>query len=202
MPKQILTIQSKKSIYTFINCNEKQDCALPNALYRNIWKYIKEKTTLHICAQKRINRELFLINEKYRQNTQHGNIYAISQDKNNLSNCITTIVGPENTPYENCILKLNIKIPNEYPFKYPILNFITKIYHLNIPTNGHVSYTLLPTLSNWGPGVGLEKVINELINIIKNPNLHYIMRPELKLLYNNNTDLYNENATKSVNGSI
>jgi len=40
--------------------------------------------------------------------------------------------GPSGTPYEGGNYEVSIKIPNEYPFKPPVMKFITKIWHPNI----------------------------------------------------------------------
>lgn len=40
--------------------------------------------------------------------------------------------GPSGTPYEGGIYEVTIDIPNEYPFKPPVMKFLTKIWHPNI----------------------------------------------------------------------
>lgn len=41
-------------------------------------------------------------------------------------------LGPQGTPYEGGVYKVDIKIPNEYPFKPPSMKFETRIWHPNI----------------------------------------------------------------------
>ena len=40
--------------------------------------------------------------------------------------------GPPDTPYADGMYEIDIKIPNDYPFKPPVMKFITKIWHPNI----------------------------------------------------------------------
>lgn len=40
--------------------------------------------------------------------------------------------GPPGTPYEGGHYTVDIKIPNEYPFRPPVMKFVTKVWHPNI----------------------------------------------------------------------
>lgn len=40
--------------------------------------------------------------------------------------------GPPGTPYEGGTFEIDISIPNEYPFKPPVMKFLTKIWHPNV----------------------------------------------------------------------
>ena len=44
--------------------------------------------------------------------------------------------GPDSTPYEKGIFTIEIKFPNDYPFKPPNLRFKTRIYHPNMQIKG------------------------------------------------------------------
>jgi ubiquitin-conjugating enzyme (huntingtin interacting protein 2) len=53
-----------------------------------------------------------------------------------VGDSITTLKGsfdgPSGTPFEGGVYDINIQIPNEYPFKPPVMKFATKIWHPNI----------------------------------------------------------------------
>ena len=39
------------------------------------------------------------------------------------------VKGPEKTPYEGGYFRFRAEFPNEYPFKPPRLNLLTKVWH-------------------------------------------------------------------------
>ena len=52
-------------------------------------------------------------------------------------------MGPEDSPYSGGVFFLNINFPTDYPFKPPKVNFITRIYHPNINSNGSICLDIL-----------------------------------------------------------
>ena len=59
------------------------------------------------------------------------------EELNALEELEASIIGPQDTPYENGIFKLSIRIPERYPFEPPQITFKTKIFHPNIDTGFH-----------------------------------------------------------------
>jgi ubiquitin-conjugating enzyme (huntingtin interacting protein 2) len=49
-----------------------------------------------------------------------------------LSHLLASFPGPPDTPYEGGTYRVDIKIPAEYPFRPPIMQFKTKLWHPNV----------------------------------------------------------------------
>lgn len=56
---------------------------------------------------------------------------------------LSEIQGPQDTPYENGIFKLEINIPKRYPIEPPSIRFVTPIYHPNIDNGGRICLDIL-----------------------------------------------------------
>ena len=56
-------------------------------------------------------------------------VLQLSLVADDLTELAGTILGPPDTPYEGGTYKLEIKIPDTYPFNPPRVRFITKVLH-------------------------------------------------------------------------
>ncbi|GAD91889.1 ubiquitin-conjugating enzyme, putative [Paecilomyces variotii No. 5] len=76
--------------------------------------------------------------------------------------------GPPGTPYEDGTYFVDIKIPNEYPFRPPIMKFETKVWHPNV--SSQTGAICLDTLSSaWSPVLTIKSALLSLQSLLSTP---------------------------------
>jgi len=92
-----------------------------------------------------------------------------------------TIIGPEKSPYEGGLFKLEIAFPIEYPFKPPKVQFLTKVYHPNVNSAGGICLDILKDA--WVPSLTIGKVLLSISSLLTDPNPNDPLVPEIAELY-------------------
>ena len=91
---------------------------------------------------------------------------SIELVNNDLFNWNLTFDGPVNTPHEGGKYVVNFESDN-YPFKYPKIKFITKIYHPSVSRqDGTICEKHLQ--DTWAPTVKIDTVIKVVISALAN----------------------------------
>ena len=115
----------------------------------------------------------------------------------NIRKWKATIIGPQDTPFENGKFKLSIDIPSNFPKKPPKVTFDTKIYHPNIDSKGNIYLDILNE-QNWTRNYTMSDVLVAIYLLLTFPNPEDPLKPEseIALLFKNKRDIYTENAKK------
>ena len=137
-------------------------------------------------ANQRIKNELKILLKDTPANCSAG---PISDD---IFNWQATLIGPTESPYEGGVFYLNIKFPEEYPFKPPNIYFITKIYHPNISNNGNICLDILK--NQWSPALTISKVLLSICSLLTDPNPDDPLEPQIATLYKSDRENFNKNA--------
>ena len=119
---------------------------------------------------------------------ERSQYYTVSPIGDSLTELIGVIAGPENTPYENGIFNLLIKLPEKYPFKPPVIKFITKIFHPNISYKGEICIDLLKDA--WSPAFTISSVLLSIRLLLNDPNPDDPLSLDAANLYKNNKEEY------------
>lgn len=116
-------------------------------------------------AQQRIQREFREVvkSEEVAKSGVHLDLVA-----DDLTELAGTIKGPPDTPYEGGTYRLEIKIPDTYPFSPPQVRFITKIWHPNISSvTGAICLDILK--DQWAAAMSLRTVLLSLQALLAAP---------------------------------
>ncbi|URE32665.1 GPI-anchored protein [Musa troglodytarum] len=103
-----------------------------------------------------------------------------------------TIMGPSDSPYAGGVFFVTIHFPPDYPFKPPMVNFQTKVYHPNINSNGSICLDILK--DQWSPALTISKVLLSVSSLLTDPNPDDPLVPEIAHMYNNHRRRYEEMA--------
>jgi ubiquitin-conjugating enzyme E2 D/E len=103
-----------------------------------------------------------------------------------------TIMGPTDTPYVGGVFNMEIHFPSDYPFKPPKVQFLTKIYHPNISSNGAICLDILK--EQWSPALTVSKVLLSICSLLSDPNPKDPLVPAIAEEYNKDRESYNANA--------
>lgn len=109
-----------------------------------------------------------------------------------------SIIGEDNTPYEGGIFKLDIAVPERYPFEPPQIHFLTPIYHPNIDSAGRICLDILkmPPKGAWKPVHNISIVLKSIQILMAFPNPEDPLMPDIATELKQNKSRYVENAKK------
>jgi ubiquitin-protein ligase len=76
--------------------------------------------------------------------------------------------GPPETPYEGCVYRVSVSLPENYPHQPPTLMFETRCWHPNIGVRGHVCVDILQR--EWSPAFSLTKILVAVRSLLNDPD--------------------------------
>lgn len=88
-------------------------------------------------------------------------------------------INPKTDKY-NRDYKLVFTIPQNYPLSSPKVKFVSKIFHPNVNIDGKMC---LKSVSGWSMTSTLEKIVYEIISLLKCPNFDGVMNKEAEEVY-------------------
>lgn len=110
------------------------------------------------------------------------------------------ILCPTNPPYNKGAFRIQIIFPKQYPFKPPVIRFLTKIYHPNIDEQGAVCLNIINT-DVWKPATRVSNVVEALIKLIDEPEPDHPLRTDLAELFIKDRKRFLRNAEDFIRKS-
>ena len=107
-------------------------------------------------------------------------------------------IFPENDPYCCASYLIEIKFPQEYPFKAPEARILDPIYHPNIRENGRHCCCWGFTYETWSPAIQLTDFIKGVIRTIDNVDVDNHCNITCTTEYQNNYEQFYEKALRCV----
>ncbi|KAK9811572.1 hypothetical protein WJX72_006151 [[Myrmecia] bisecta] len=93
---------------------------------------------------------------------------SASPSEENLRYFNVMILGPQASPYEGGLYKLELFLPEDYPMAAPKVRFLTKIYHPNIDKLGRICLDILK--DKWSPALQIRTVLLSIQALLSAPN--------------------------------
>ena len=82
------------------------------------------------------------------------------------------ICGPFDTPFDGGKFKLTIQFSEDHPYKPPVIEFVSKMFHPNIfESDGRVNLDIL-SLQNWNPALTVSSLLISIQSLLDDPNPH------------------------------
>ncbi|KRX55874.1 Ubiquitin-conjugating enzyme E2 N, partial [Trichinella sp. T9] len=89
-------------------------------------------------------------------------------DEHNARYFHVVVAGPQSSPFEGGMFKLELFLPEEYPMAAPKVRFMTKIYHPNIDKLGRICLDILK--DKWSPALQIRTVLLSIQALLSSPN--------------------------------
>ncbi|CAK9114900.1 Ubiquitin-conjugating enzyme E2 27 (E2 ubiquitin-conjugating enzyme 27) (Ubiquitin carrier protein 27) [Durusdinium trenchii] len=95
-------------------------------------------------------------------------VSARLKNEDDLTQLEGKIKGPQGTSYEGGVFKVDIEIPDSYPFEPPKMKFSTKIWHPNVSSQtGAICLDILK--DKWSPALTLKTALLSLQALLSAP---------------------------------
>jgi ubiquitin-conjugating enzyme E2 D/E len=121
------------------------------------------------------------------------NSTVLLENEDNLFSWIIVMQGAEGTPYDGGIFKLQVKFPDNYPFKAPDVKFLTCIYHPNIKLDtGEICQDVFA--SSWAPTQKVQDILEKIVSMLREPSTSSPLEHEICMQYTNDRTQFNSVA--------
>ncbi|KAH7310541.1 ubiquitin-conjugating enzyme/RWD-like protein [Stachybotrys elegans] len=110
------------------------------------------------------------------------------------------LAPPQSSVYAPGRYGIQLVLPTDYPFKPPVVKFVTRIYHPNV-TNDSLGNVCLGLLKSdvWKPSTRIIAVLDALYNLLIEPQPDDPLEERIADEYRNNKASFETTAKQHVN---
>eukprot|EP01018_Ginkgo_biloba_P001437 Gb_23918 [translate_table: standard] len=139
----------------------------------------------------RMQREIKLL-----QTDPPPGVCAWPSEDHLITNVEAQIQGPEGTVYAKGIFKLQVQVPERYPFEPPNVRFVTPIYHPNIDNGGRICLDILnlPPKGAWRPSLNIATVLASIGLLLAEPNPDDGLMSDISAEYKHGRSIFDQKA--------
>ncbi|VDK38211.1 unnamed protein product [Taenia asiatica] len=102
-------------------------------------------------------------------------------ENDNIMKWLATIHGPEKTVYEGEVYKLSLEFGSSYPYKPPVVRFISRCFHPNVDTSGNICLDILR--EEWSALYTVKSILLSIRSLLSEPNNRSPMNNQAALLW-------------------
>ena len=114
-----------------------------------------------------------------------------------LNNILVKFYGPKGTPYQDGLWKVRVKLPEQYPFMPPQIQFVNMIYHPNITPFGTVCLDVIRHA--WTESYTLTHIFEYFLpQLLTQPNPDDPIYFSAAFLYSNKPEEYKKKVLEWV----
>lgn len=106
-------------------------------------------------------------------------------DESNCRYFHIVMAGPQSSPYEGGLFRLELFLPENYPLSPPNVRFLTKIYHPNIDKLGRICLDILK--DQWSPALQIRTVLLSIQALLSSPNPDDPLANDVAFMWNTRT---------------
>lgn len=154
----------------------------------------------HVATTSRASRLRLLADLRDMQQDPPEGCSASPYCEDNLYTWGATIIGPEDSEWENAVLTLKLTFPEQYPEKPPRVRFTCEMFHPNVYHDGNVCLSLLS--ENWSAAYSVSSILIAIRSLLTDPNPNSPANPEAAHLFSMDYNDYKRRVRRIAQKSL